>query len=208
MLPDSGALPAEPAAQSSGAAMSTASMSVIRVALDTPADDCFDYLAIPNVAPGDLVVVPFGRRSMVGVAVEFAPDSAVPADKLRPVAQRLDWVPPLQPDWIGLAAFAARYYQRRLGEVMLPALPPALREAESWPSLSQRARTDEYRVLPGHAETLLAAVPPRARSVRALAQALADRAATGEPLSLAQARVLCAAAPSRLAEWQAAGWVE
>src|SRR5207247_2560194 len=107
-----------------------------------------------------------------------------------------------------LAAFAARYYQRRLGEVMLPALPPALREAESWPGLAQRARRDEYRLLPVHVEALLAAVPPRARSVRALAQVLAERAGTGEPLALADARVLCAAAPARLAEWQAAGWVE
>ncbi|WP_051975174.1 primosomal protein N' [Cupriavidus necator] len=183
--------------------------SIVRVALDTPADDCFDYLATPDIALGDVVVVAFGRRSLVGVAVARADGSDVPAERLRPVAQRLDWMPPLPPDWIELAAFAARYYQRRLGEVMLPALPPALREAESWPGLGQRARTDEYRLLPGRADDLLAAVPPRARSVRALAQALADRAATtGEPLALADARVLCAAAPARLAEWQAAGWVE
>lgn len=181
---------------------------IVRVALDTPADDCFDYLATPDVALGDVVVVPFGRRSLVGVAVARADSSDVPAERLRPVAQALGWMPPLPPDWIELAAFAARYYQRRLGEVMLPALPPALREAESWPGLGQRARTDEYRLLPGHADDLLAAVPPRARSVRALAQALADRATTGEPLALADARVLCAAAPARLAEWQAAGWVE
>ncbi|MFJ4290309.1 primosomal protein N' [Cupriavidus sp. NPDC089707] len=183
-------------------------LPIVRVALDTPADDCFDYLAMPEVAPGDLVVVPFGRRNLVGMAVERAVTSNVPPDRLRPVAQRLDWMPPLPPDWIALAAFAARYYQRRLGEVMLPALPPALREAESWPGLAQRARTDEYRLLPAHVENLLAAVPPRARSVRALAQALAERVAAGTPLALADARALCAAAPARLAEWQAAGWVE
>ncbi|WP_432258660.1 primosomal protein N' [Cupriavidus sp. TMH.W2] len=208
MASASGALPLPEADAATAGALTPSARSVIRVALDTPADDCFDYLATPDVAQGDLVVVPFGRRSMVGVAVEYAEGSGVPADKLRPVAQRLDWMPPLQPDWIELAAFAARYYQRRLGEVMLPALPPALREAESWPGLAQRARTDEYRLLPGHAEALLAAVPPRARSVRALAHALAERAAAGEPLALADARVLCAAAPSRLAEWHAAGWVE
>ncbi|MGH8785059.1 MAG: primosomal protein N', partial [Cupriavidus necator] len=186
MAPTSGALPLVEDSTAMGAVMpSAAAQPVIRVALDTPADDCFDYLATPEVAPGDLVVVPFGRRSMVGVAVAYANNSDVPADRLRPVAQRLDWMPPLQPDWIELAAFAARYYQRRLGEVMLPALPPALREAESWPGLAQRARTDEYRLLPEHAEALLAAVPPRARSVRALAQALAERAAAAEPLTLA-----------------------
>ncbi|CAG9174022.1 Primosomal protein N' [Cupriavidus laharis] len=184
---------------------------IVRVALDTPADDCFDYLAGPEVSPGDLVVVPFGRRSMVGVAVARAADSAVPAERLKPVSGRLDWLAPLAEEWRDLAAFAARYYQRCLGEVMLPALPPSLREPEGWPRLAQRARTEAYRVVPAHVPALLEAVPVRARSVRALAQALADRAEgrmVPEPMSLAEARELCAAAPARLAEWIAAGWVE
>lgn len=181
--------------------------TVVQVALDTPADDVFDYLAGPEVQPGELVAVPFGRRMLVGVAVSRCAHSDVPAERLRPVAQHLDWLPPLGAHWIALAEFAARYYHRCLGEVMLPALPPALREAEGWARLSLRARSEHYRVVPGQDAALLAAVPPRARTVLALAQALVAAAAHGQALSAAEARVLCSAAPPRLAEWGEAGWV-
>lgn len=178
---------------------------IIRVALDTPADDCFDYLADDGVVPGELVVVPFGRRQAVGVAIARVETSDVPQDKLRPIVQRIGWMPPLSDEWIALARFAARYYHRRLGEVMLPALPPSLREAETWERLGQRARTTQYRVRPGQADKLREAAPARARTVRALADALID---TQDWVRLADARDLCTAAPARLEEWSAAGWVE
>jgi primosomal protein N' (replication factor Y) len=178
---------------------------IVRVALDTPADDCFDYVAAHDVAPGDLVVVPFGRRSMVGVAVEMADSSDVPADRLRPVERHIGWIPPVNAEWMALARFAARYYHRRLGEVMLPALPPSLREAETWDRLGQRAQSTQYRVRDGQGDALLAAVPTRARTAHALAAALA---ATPDWIGLTDARALCTAAPARLAEWEAAGWIE
>lgn len=178
---------------------------IARVALDTPADDCFDYLAETSVVPGQLVVVPFGRRHAVGVVVALADQTDVPEARLRPITARIDWLPPLSPDWLALANFAARYYHRRLGEVMLPALPPSLREPETWERLGQRARTTQYRVRTGQADALRGAVPARARSVHALAQALlADEGW----MTLADARARCTAAPARLAEWEAAGWVE
>ena len=178
---------------------------IVRVALDTPADDCFDYLADQGVTPGELVVVPFGKRQAVGVAVARVDNSDVPEDKLRPIIQRIGWMPPLSAEWIALARFAARYYHRRLGEVMLPALPPSLRESETWERLGHRARTTQYRVRPGHAEALREAAPPRARTVRALADALID---TQDWVRLADARELCTAAPQRLEEWTAEGWIE
>ncbi|SDD15278.1 replication restart DNA helicase PriA [Cupriavidus sp. YR651] len=181
------------------------SFTVARVALDTPADDCFDYLADEPVTPGQLVVVPFGRRHLVGVVIELATSSDVPVDRLRPLAGRLDWLTPVSAEWIALARFAARYYHRRLGEVILPSLPPSLRESDTWDRLGQRAQTTQYRVRPGQAEALLAAAPARARTVHALAQALE---ATDSWIDLADARELCTAAPARLAEWVESGWVE
>ncbi|WP_227458753.1 primosomal protein N' [Cupriavidus pauculus] len=178
---------------------------IVRVALDTPADDCFDYLSTGDEVPGDLVVVPFGKRAVVGVVVARVATSDVPEDRLRPVARRAGWLPPLNADWIALARFAARYYHRRLGEVMLPALPPSLREADTWDRLGQRAQTTQYRLRPDSAEALLEAAPSRARTVRALAEALA---ASQDWVRLSDAREICTAAPARLAEWESAGWVE
>ncbi|WP_411859802.1 primosomal protein N' [Cupriavidus pauculus] len=192
---------------------------IARVAIDTPADDCFDYLAEgPDgafAAPGELVVVPFGRRSAVGVVVAVADHSDVPEDRIRPIAARVDWLPPLAPAWIALARFAAGYYQRRLGEVMLPSLPPSLREPDTWARLGDRARTVRYRLLPGAADALRAAVPARAKTVVALAEALiangpeaGSEGDGGDWMPLPVARTHCSAAPARLAEWVAAGWVE
>ena len=109
-----------------------AAAPLVQIALDTPADDRFDYrnadLDGGLVRPGEVVAVPFGRREMVGVAIAGTDRSEVPADRLRPVSQRLAWLPPLNAHWLALAAFAAAYYHRRLGEVIMPALPPGLRE--------------------------------------------------------------------------------
>ena len=186
---------------------------IVRVALDTPADDCFDYVADGDVVPGELVVVPFGRRQAVGVAIARVQNSDVPADKLRPIVQRIGWMPPLGPQWIALARFAARYYHRRLGEVMLPSLPPSLREPETWDRLGVRARTTQYRLRPGKAEALLEAAPARARTVRALANLLIEAQTAVQTsaqhwVRLADARELCTAAPQRLEEWTAAGWLD
>ena len=47
---------------------------------------------------------------------------------LRPVTEVLDGLQPLSAQWLDLVAFAARYYQRALGEFAIAALPPQLRE--------------------------------------------------------------------------------
>ena len=60
-------------------------MTIIRVALDVPVDKLFDYRA-PGSSAADIgrrVVVPFGRKSAVGVIVETADASEVPAERLK-----------------------------------------------------------------------------------------------------------------------------
>lgn len=103
-----------------------------RVALDVPLPGLFDYCSAQAVAVGQRVIVPFGRRELVGVVIECPESPAVPPEQLRSVLQVLDDLPPMPADWIALMAFAARYYQRPLGEVMLPALPPPLRKASAY----------------------------------------------------------------------------
>src|SRR5690606_32741461 len=45
--------------------------------------------------------------------------------------------PPMPADWLRLVMFAADYYQRPVGEVMLPAMPGPLRKASAY--LGKRA---------------------------------------------------------------------
>lgn len=104
----------------------------VRVALDVPLPGLFDYCSAQPVEIGQRVIVPFGRRQLVGVVVACPDAPAVPAEQLRDVAFVLDDLPALPPQWMELMTFASRYYQRPLGEVMLPALPPPLRKASAY----------------------------------------------------------------------------
>lgn len=104
---------------------------ILNIALDTPLNSCFDYRwqceagAEPEV--GQLAMVNFGRREVVGLIVEVKYQTDVPADKLKDALAVRSQLAPLTPAWLALAAFAADYYQRPLGEVALPGLPKNLR---------------------------------------------------------------------------------
>lgn len=111
-------------------------MTIIRVALDTPLDFCFDYRwhAEPDAATptavamvGQLVLVPFGRREVVGLIVAVDVATEIAPDKLKDALALRSQLAPLSPQWQALCAFAADYYQRPLGEVALPGLPKNLR---------------------------------------------------------------------------------
>ena len=125
---------------------------VLRVACDVPvavsADGLFDYaprsIALPDgecldehnrdAWLGRAVIVPFGRPNKRGVAntvvgwvFDTADTTDVPADKLKSVIGAVPSVPRADATWLQLMRFMARYYQRGLGEVSLPALPKKLR---------------------------------------------------------------------------------
>ncbi|KFC70710.1 primosomal protein N' [Massilia sp. LC238] len=103
----------------------------LQVALDTPLNSCFDYRweCQPGEEPavGQLVLVPFARREVVGLIVAVKGDTDVPADKLKDAIAVRSQLSPLPERWVALARFAADYYQRPLGEVALPGLPKNLR---------------------------------------------------------------------------------
>ena len=104
---------------------------ILTLALDTPLNSCFDYRwpCAPGDEPdvGQLAMVNFGRRDVVGLIVEVKHQTDVPPDKLKDALAVRSQLAPLSPAWLALAAFAADYYQRPLGEVALPGLPKNLR---------------------------------------------------------------------------------
>ena len=106
---------------------------ILRIALDTPLNAVFDYcwpLASDNAERpqvGQLALVPFGAREVVGLIVAVADETDVPAEKLKAALAVRSQLAPLLPQWLALAGFAADYYQRPLGEVALPGLPKNLR---------------------------------------------------------------------------------
>lgn len=104
---------------------------ILQIALDTPLNSVFDYGwpheegALPLV--GQLALVSFGRREVMGLIVAVKHETDVPPEKLKDALAVRSQLSPLSKEWLALAGFAADYYQRPLGEVALPGLPKNLR---------------------------------------------------------------------------------
>ncbi len=118
--------------------------TILRVALDVPqaiasrgqpardGEALFDYRSDQPAKIGQRVIVPWGRQTVMGLIVELAEQSALDPARLRDAGAVLDDIDALEPAWFDLVRFAARYYQRSLGEVALPALPALLRRAAAY----------------------------------------------------------------------------
>src|SRR5437764_3272490 len=97
------------------------------VAVAVPLRTTFTY-KIPErlateIQPGSRIVVPFRKKSVVGVVTEFA--QLIPPDtKLREVQKCLDPVPALTPKLLELGQWIASYYVAPIGEVYRTMLPP------------------------------------------------------------------------------------
>ncbi len=104
---------------------------ILHIALDTPLNSGFDYRwpCAPGEEPavGQLALVNFGNREVVGLIIAVRHATEVPLDKLKDALAVRGQLAPLTAAWLALAAFAADYYQRPLGEVALPGLPKNLR---------------------------------------------------------------------------------
>jgi primosomal protein N' (replication factor Y) len=89
------------------------------------------YRSPKVLPPGTLVRVPLGKRETLGVVWQsdaLEATGEIDPGRVRDVAGTLEGIAPLSAHWQQLVSFAARYYQRSVGEVALAALPPQLRE--------------------------------------------------------------------------------
>jgi primosomal protein N' (replication factor Y) len=97
------------------------------VALQVPLRTTFTY-SVPEelraqVQTGSRVLVPFRKKSMVGVVTEI--DVTPPADtKIRDIGKVLDLLPALTPKLLELGQWIANYYLAPIGEVFRAMLPP------------------------------------------------------------------------------------
>jgi primosomal protein N' (replication factor Y) len=176
-------------------------MPIIRVALDVPLSTLFDYEVSEKIRLeiGQRVVVPFGRKQVLGVAMEWAQDSALAAERIKTVTRVLDDVPPLPPELLTLLRFTSEYYHHPLGMTVLAALPMRLRALE--PVTIKQAL--DYTLSAAGRELDLATLPKRRVVQQRILQALQNF-----PLNGAQLRSLSPSAPAALKALLEAGWVE
>lgn len=101
--------------------------SFCNVALPVPLRTTFTYAAPEpmrgTVQPGSRVLVPFRKKSLVGVVVEFV-EAAPEGTKILEITRALDVVPALPPKLVELATWIANYYLAPIGEVFRAMLPP------------------------------------------------------------------------------------
>ena len=132
---------------------------ILRLALDTPLAIEFDYRWQPQSGDdpmprvGQLAQVPFGRREVIGLIVAIQAGSDYAPDKIRDITAIRYQLPPLSAHWIALSRFAADYYQRPLGEVVLPCLPKNLRALKSTALDSALKKIDALGIPPQAATT-------------------------------------------------------
>ncbi len=178
---------------------------VVRVALATPLRRLFDYRPDARdpisgeLAPGMRVRVPFGRRRLIGVVMATAAASEIPAEKLKPILERLDSRPILDDSLLALLGWAAGYYHHPLGEVLSTALPKALRAGAPLEATEERWRS----TVAGH-EAWSQGEPRRASRQRAVLEHLARHGETAAAELTARLGTWREAARALLAR----GWVD
>ncbi len=166
-----------------------------------PLSTLFDYVLAEDIAvkPGQRVVVPFGRKQVVGVVMECAVDSELAAERIKPVVRVLDEIPPLPAELLTLLRFCSDYYHHPLGATVLSALPVRLRSCE--PVIFKEAL--QYTLSASGRALDLSLLPKRKVVQQRILSALQDGA-----LSTAQLRTLSPSAPTALKVLLQAGWVE
>jgi primosomal protein N' (replication factor Y) len=112
----------------------------LRVAVNVPLSRLFDYLAPMSgeATPGCRVRVPFGRQTQIGMVMEVATESDLPADKLKRAKEVVDESPLLSENDLWLIRFTSDYYHHPIGEVVASALPAALRQGKPGDSVIRK----------------------------------------------------------------------
>ncbi|NOY87153.1 MAG: primosomal protein N' [Deltaproteobacteria bacterium] len=109
-----------------------------RVAIPRPVDKTFHYRIpdqlVDRIAPGTVVLAPFGKKTMTCVVVELVDDSPVKTRSLLAMAG----TPSLDPGLLELAQWTAGYYRSPLGLILRMLLPP----------LERRNRGAKFRLTP------------------------------------------------------------
>lgn len=176
-------------------------MKIVRVALDVPVATLFDYRASDARADdiGLRVLVPFGKKTAVGVIIEVAAASSVPPNRLKSVLRVLRGTPALSSDDLRLLMFAAGYYHYALGAAVMSALPTRLRRVGApWQS------TTEQYVLTAAGELVAAdELPVRALVKHRLLALFKEQ----RSLDYAKIRAVARTAPAALKQLIASGWV-
>ena len=123
-----------------------------------------------------------GEREVAGLVWPEAAGERGPATEIREITEICDALPPLPRAWCELAAFAAGYYQRGLGEIALSVLPAELRRLDNAAIANRLLRLERRLARAEAAEPAAAAAqPPLAPAQAEAGERIAEAMATAAP---------------------------
>ena len=107
---------------------------LIEVLVPVPLMGRFSYLPPKNndfpLKKGSRVLVPFGKRQLVGVIWGLTEKEESDKRKYKRITEVLDQSPLLDDTSINLAEWSSRYYHYPLGEIIQYFFPPSLRKGK------------------------------------------------------------------------------
>jgi primosomal protein N' (replication factor Y) len=170
------------------------------VGLDVPRAQTFDYLADDHdhIRVGERVLVPFGKRHVVGVVLEITESSDIPAERLKSVARVLRDMPALSHQDLRLVRFASEYYHFPIGQAVMSALPQRLRRAAP-----RRLGELRYSITEDGMSVAADALPERATAKRKLLSILQGR----NSVTRSELRTSVRGATAILKDFAERGWV-
>lgn len=119
---------------------------IVQVAIDSPLNQLFDYAWNEDFASGpqkgQIVEVSFGRQECMGVVLGILDKSDYDPAKIKKV-QAIAPLAPISDDVVAMAEFAAIYYQRPIGEVLIPSIPKMWRQKNKWELLGKEKKVSK-----------------------------------------------------------------
>jgi len=173
------------------------SEDLVEVLVPIPLMEKFSYLPpkknTSSLKQGSRVLIPFGRRTLVGVIWGFIKKDPLDKRKYKYIKDVLDESPLLDANSISLAEWSSRYYHYPLGEIITYFFPPSIRKGKD-----AKFRESKYLELTSKGSFLQATDLSRAPSQQKLIELLKEK--TEISLKSAQAFGISAAVINGLIE--------
>ena len=120
-------------------------MNYLKAAIDAPLRRTFDYLpaegrSVSDYPVGSRVLVPFGKREVIGIVVDWTASSSVDASMLKRAGEPTDDLPLLDDQLLRFMSWVSNYYHHPLGTTIFTLLPSYFcKAADAEPYLEQAA---------------------------------------------------------------------
>ena len=150
------------------------SEDLVEVLVPIPLMEKFSYLPPKNntssLKQGSRVLIPFGRRTLVGIIWGFVKNDPFDKRKYKYIKDVLDESPLLDANSISLAEWSSRYYHYPLGEIITYFFPPSIRKGKD-----AKFRESKYLELTSKGSFLQATDLSRAPSQQKLIELLKEK---------------------------------